>query len=459
MALPFGCAVLASQGLPWRRVADGAPARGGGTLRPWLMVGLLLAQLLYLAATRARGAWIGGALGIVAFVAVRRPALAARDAPPADSDRRRGRWRRRCFRGAGARATRTTRNASRPARASCSTRSIPRRRWRAPASGCGGGRSPSIASTRCPASDREISRCCFPQHAEPDAAADGVMSADDGSAPAAQRAAGAAGGDRTAGRGRLRRDVRDRHRVGAGHRPRGARGCGQRRTGDGRRRGGGRGGRRRGLLRVRADGVPAGDARDAAAVRRFAGRARRARAGGRGCAGAASRAAPQVVPAPSRPQPSRCVLVAGGAALSYGVLASSYWRGQARAALASGGGRAAGCRRGAGVSRARGARAPARRRALRHRPAHRPGGAAGRARLGGLPGGEPRARAGALFAARPGDAGGGAAHRRAARSARRDARTRSARCCCSPICRWRARPATRRAGCSGPYGRLDAPRP
>ena len=34
------------------------------------------------------------------------------------------------------------------------------------------------------------------------------------------------------------------------------------------------------------------------------------------------------------------MLVAGGAALSFGVLASSYWRGQARAALASAGGRA-----------------------------------------------------------------------------------------------------------------------
>ena len=75
MAMPFGCAVLASQGLPWRRVSDGARGAGAGTLRPWLMVGLLLAQLLYLAATRARGAWIGGALGIVAFVVVRRPAL------------------------------------------------------------------------------------------------------------------------------------------------------------------------------------------------------------------------------------------------------------------------------------------------------------------------------------------------------------------------------------------------
>ena len=45
---------------------------------PALAAGALLASLLYLAATRARGAWIGGGAGIVAFFVVRRPAVPRR---------------------------------------------------------------------------------------------------------------------------------------------------------------------------------------------------------------------------------------------------------------------------------------------------------------------------------------------------------------------------------------------
>jgi O-antigen ligase len=74
LSLPFSLAVLASRRWPWRRAPDGAGGEARG-MWTWLAAGLLLAELLYLAATRARGAWIGGALGIAAFLAIRRPAL------------------------------------------------------------------------------------------------------------------------------------------------------------------------------------------------------------------------------------------------------------------------------------------------------------------------------------------------------------------------------------------------
>jgi O-antigen ligase len=61
MALPFGFAVVASQGRARARFA--------------LAIAVLLGELLFLAVTRARGAWIGGVLGVVAFFVVRRPAL------------------------------------------------------------------------------------------------------------------------------------------------------------------------------------------------------------------------------------------------------------------------------------------------------------------------------------------------------------------------------------------------
>jgi tetratricopeptide (TPR) repeat protein len=64
MALPFGIAVVASQGRVRGRFAAS--------------FGVLLAELLFVAVTRARGAWLGGALGIAAYVAIRRPALPTR---------------------------------------------------------------------------------------------------------------------------------------------------------------------------------------------------------------------------------------------------------------------------------------------------------------------------------------------------------------------------------------------
>ncbi|HEY7372471.1 MAG TPA: O-antigen ligase family protein [Polyangia bacterium] len=66
MSLPFLLAVLAS--------------RSGRAPRPWLAVGLLLLALIYLAATRARGAWIGAAAGLAAYLAVRRPSVSRRGA-------------------------------------------------------------------------------------------------------------------------------------------------------------------------------------------------------------------------------------------------------------------------------------------------------------------------------------------------------------------------------------------
>jgi O-antigen ligase len=60
MSLPFALAALA------------------GHRRPWPGVALLLVAVLYLAVTRARGAWLGGAAGAAAFLVVRRPALPRR---------------------------------------------------------------------------------------------------------------------------------------------------------------------------------------------------------------------------------------------------------------------------------------------------------------------------------------------------------------------------------------------
>ena len=335
MALPFGCAVLASQGLRWRRVSDGA--RGAGTLRPWLMVGLLLAQLLYLAATRARGAWLGGALGIAAFVVVRRPAwpratrlllipvaaavLVAALLP--------GRWRAR-----DAYDTKRFETGSRVVLdAFDPTSSVARTRlglWRRtlavyrehPLSGVGPGNFSVL----------------FPQHAGPDAAADGVMSA-------------------TMVPRRPHNELLER------------------------------------LAETGPLGAAAFVAMFVTAIAAALATARAARAGattgapvtdvdaaaaGAGgvaaCFGCGLTAFPLAMPATlllfgvslgvldalapgsaGAPAASRTVrgrvgtvaaavvalvLVAGSAALSFGVLASSYWRGQARAALASAGGRA-----------------------------------------------------------------------------------------------------------------------
>jgi O-antigen ligase len=77
MALPFLLAVLAGSRPPWRAAAHGdSQAQSAG--RFWAAACLLLVSLLYLAVTRARGAWIGGAAGVAAFLAVRRPAVSRR---------------------------------------------------------------------------------------------------------------------------------------------------------------------------------------------------------------------------------------------------------------------------------------------------------------------------------------------------------------------------------------------
>jgi O-antigen ligase len=59
MALPFGLAALAS-------------ARREGTGQ---MLGLLMLQIIYLGATRTRGAWLGAASGVAVFYLLRRPAV------------------------------------------------------------------------------------------------------------------------------------------------------------------------------------------------------------------------------------------------------------------------------------------------------------------------------------------------------------------------------------------------
>src|SRR4029079_10743059 len=62
--------------VPFAFAAIGQARRG--RVRAVVAVGLLLAELAYVAVTRARGAWIGGALGIVVFFLVRRPVLTRR---------------------------------------------------------------------------------------------------------------------------------------------------------------------------------------------------------------------------------------------------------------------------------------------------------------------------------------------------------------------------------------------
>jgi O-antigen ligase len=162
LAVPFGFAA--------------AGARGSGRLWRAAAVLLLIAELLFLAATRARGAWIGAAAGIVVFLVVRRPALprAARLAilPIAAAvlvaALLPGRWRSRDANDTkryepGARVVL---EALDPASSVARTRLGLWRRTLAvyrehPLTGVGPGNFPVL----------------FPRHAEPGAAADGVMSA------------------------------------------------------------------------------------------------------------------------------------------------------------------------------------------------------------------------------------------------------------------------------------------
>ena len=150
VALPFGLARLPPAGArpggrrreaPSRRVRD----PGAGVL----------------AAARTRGAWIGGAAGVAAFLAVRRPrvsrravvaggavavaAIAVAAALPARWTRRR-RARRQAVRARGRRA--------------CAKGSRRARLWRARASGCGGAPGRCTGTRPCSASGPGTSRCC-----------------------------------------------------------------------------------------------------------------------------------------------------------------------------------------------------------------------------------------------------------------------------------------------------------
>jgi O-antigen ligase len=62
--------------LPFVFAAIGQARRG--RLRAGVAIGLLLAELAYVAVTRARGAWVGGALGIAVFLLIRRPVITRR---------------------------------------------------------------------------------------------------------------------------------------------------------------------------------------------------------------------------------------------------------------------------------------------------------------------------------------------------------------------------------------------
>ena len=379
MSIPFGFAAVAS----------GAAARGAARFGACADRPALLARAAVPGRRRARAAPGSAARsGIVAFFAVRRPALPRRGLVAA-AGRRRGAGGGAASRDAGARATRTTPSATSPARAWCSTRSIPaspvaRTRlglWRRtlavyrehPLSGVGPGNFP-------------VCFRCTPSRARPRTAScrrrwfrGGRTTSCSSASPRPARSA-------------WRRSWRcssAAFAVGAGGRARGAR---ARRAPAARDRR-----PRRGVGRARAasppasgcglTGVSAGDARRPrccsacrwacstrsapARRRRRASRPRRRRAAPRRRAPRAGRAAGAVV------------LVAGRG-LAVGRRASRRRTGGARRgrrwrAAAT---RAAGRRRGAGVSGARRARAAARFGPLRHRAADRAGRRCGSGRGG-----------------------------------------------------------------------------
>jgi len=68
MSIPFSLAALRFR--PAGAGPDGARARAA-----WPVAALLVLELVYLAVTRTRGAWLGGALGVAVVFAVRRPPL------------------------------------------------------------------------------------------------------------------------------------------------------------------------------------------------------------------------------------------------------------------------------------------------------------------------------------------------------------------------------------------------
>ena len=360
MSIPFGLGWLALLRRAARRRARGPGARAAshgprGDIRrepPVAILVLLALELVYLAATRTRGAWLGAAGGLAVFFALRW-------SRPGRCRARRWWWRWRSgaaalaaavIPGRGSRATSPTPSASSPASTSCARRSIRRRRSCAPASASGGGRWRCTARTPSSASGPGNFAVLFPLYAEPGARADGVLtpigrlraaptricssawprpgssgwrrcwpstpSLPDRRAPARARAAA-----RRPGRPRpspRRRRVRARRPGGARRRGRGVAG---------------------GAVRLRTDRLPAGDAGHRAPVRR---RARRAGERGRGVAAPSPSARRAVAPAEPRSRRralrSRCswrlALVArrGGRRVARGS-ARSYWLARARAAL------------------------------------------------------------------------------------------------------------------------------
>ena len=302
MAIPFGFAA----------VAPGAGARG-------LRSGVadrrcLLARAGCTWPSRARAApGSAAALGIVVFfagAAARAPAAGAGCCCPVGAVVLAAALSCRAL---AARATRTTRSATSPGRAWCSTRSIRRHRWRARASGCGGAR------WRCTAT-HPLSGVGPGNFARPVPAARRAERGrgrrhvgDDGSAPAAQRAARAPRRDGPAGpggvRGAVRRRVRGRRWRSA--RAARARGAADDAVGD-LDAASAAAGAVAACLGCGLTAFPLAMPGDRAAVRRVAGRARRARArAGRRGGPAAAPAARSARLSARWPRAVAVVLVAG----------------------------------------------------------------------------------------------------------------------------------------------------
>ena len=166
MAIPFGFGLLG-----FGETTGPAPSRS----RRRLLALFLVLEIGYLAVARARGAWLGGALGIAIFFALRRPRLSR--PPSASSSRSRcwlvagaaipGRWTAHDARDAKRfePATRVVRDAVDPSSPVARTRlALWRRTWALY-------RSHPLAGDR----RRELPRA-FSAHAEPNATEDGVLS-------------------------------------------------------------------------------------------------------------------------------------------------------------------------------------------------------------------------------------------------------------------------------------------
>jgi O-antigen ligase/tetratricopeptide (TPR) repeat protein len=73
LSIPFGLGLLTTV---WERRNDDSVERRPGSSPRFVLIALFLAlELVYLAVTRTRGAWLGGACGAAVFLLLRRPAL------------------------------------------------------------------------------------------------------------------------------------------------------------------------------------------------------------------------------------------------------------------------------------------------------------------------------------------------------------------------------------------------